>query len=199
MSAWSGNGWGWLRDQHWEQPLGLTGAQWGGAAGMMDFRWKKGALVGTRVIYGPAELVRATAPDGISSRTDIWELWCRKAGKEIPSPGNPISLSQIPLLMLGSAAYPAHLEQWETRIRPSVGCASLFAPCFLLGFPGAAFQLQTWESGLETARLSLVWPENPLGIGSFPSSKGMPALLLPLCQLHLERVFIYFGDIPVGG
>lgn len=119
--------------------------------------------------------------------------------QEIPSPGNPISLSQIPLLMLGSPACPAHLEQWETRIRPSVGCASLFAPCFLLGFPGAAFQLQTWESGLETPRLCLVWPENPLGIGSFPSSKGMPALLLPLCQLHLERVFIYFGDIPVGG
>lgn len=91
MSAWSGNGWGWLREQHWEQPLGLTGAHWGGAAGMIDFRWKKGALVGMWVIYGLAELVRATAPDGISSRTDIWELWCRKAGKEIPSPGNPVS------------------------------------------------------------------------------------------------------------
>lgn len=61
VSAQSGNGWGWLR----EQPLGLAGVPgrrcWDG-----DFRWEKGGFFWE--IYGVTELVCVMG-------SVIWEVW----------------------------------------------------------------------------------------------------------------------------
>lgn len=71
-------------------------------------------------------------------------------------------------------------------------------PLFQLAFPGAVFQLQTWNFGLETPQLNLVWPGNLLPPSPQLQRDGQGSFLSASCTSRWLFGFI-FGDIPVGG